>query len=89
MKKRKNEIDRSYEKELNAIVDRIFEIAADDYVISWGDLATAAGLSYGCVYNLGERNTRLPQHRTVWRLAKAVGLRLELTSEKKFKQRAA
>lgn len=58
--------------DLEAIVDDIFEIAADIHDWDWADLAKKAGLAKATVYNLGNRKTRLPQFRTVNRLIRAV-----------------
>jgi DNA-binding XRE family transcriptional regulator len=65
---------RDYERALDALVDEIYEKALEDYDWTWGDLAAHAGLSYSTIVKLGERTTRLPQLRTIYHLAKAVGM---------------
>jgi len=67
-------LSKDYERALDALVDEIYEAALYDHDWSWGDLAAHAGLSYSTIVKLGERTTRLPQLRTIYHLAKAVGM---------------
>lgn len=72
--------DKEYARELNNLVDEIFNEAYDSFNWSWGELANAAGLSMATVYRIGNRETQLPSHRTIFRLAKAVGMKLRLVA---------
>ena len=67
-------LSKDYERALDALVDEIYEAALDNHDWSWGDLAAHAGLSYSTICKLGDRTTRLPQLRTIYHLAKAVGM---------------
>lgn len=71
-------LEKKYAAYLDSCVDDIFHTAADQKDWSWPQLARAAGLSYSTVLKLGNRGTRRPQHMTVWKLARAVGLRYEI-----------
>lgn len=73
-KKRKAEFDQ----EIEAIVDAIYEVADEKYNWGWWQLASEAGLCYSTVYRLGCRTTKDPHFKTIWKLAKAVGMNLEL-----------
>ena len=64
--------DRQYFKDLHLIVDEVFNEAANTNGWTWGQLADNAGLAYQTVANLGDRKTKWPQFRTIWRLCKAV-----------------
>lgn len=64
----------SYEQYLDKVVDDIFTRASVAW--TWVELAQMAGVSYGTVYRLGMRETRFPQLRTVFLLAKAVNMDL-------------
>lgn len=64
-------------RELHKMVDRIFEQAVElDVSLQW--LAAKAGLSEKTVYNLMKFTTMYPRLQTVYLLARAVGLHLEL-----------
>ena len=65
--------DAVYFRELHTVVDKVFSEADESHGWTWSQLADEAGLAYQTVANLGERKTRWPQFRTVWRLCKAVG----------------
>jgi len=67
-------LSKDYERALDALVDEIYQTALDDHDWTWGDLASHAGLAYSTIVKLGERTTRLPQLRTIYHLAKAVGM---------------
>jgi len=60
-------VDALYFRELHRIIDEVYLEAYDQHQWSWHQLAAMAGLSYQTVANLGERRTRWPQFRTVWR----------------------
>jgi lambda repressor-like predicted transcriptional regulator len=66
--------EKDYLESLHAAVDTIYEIAHRKHGWNWAQLARQAGLSYNTVSNLGSRNTQFPEFRTVYRLAKAVGV---------------
>lgn len=74
--------ERRYFKALHAVVDEIFEISFESHELSWHQLAAEAGLAYQTVYNLGMRETRWPQFKTIYKLAKAVGFEIELVKNK-------
>jgi DNA-binding phage protein len=82
-------IERDYAVELNSLVDQIYQRAADVHDWSWAALAYQAGLSYSTVLKLGNYETRLPHLRTVYKLAKAVGLRVTLVATVAKKHRKA
>lgn len=73
--------DKHYFSELDRILDELFELAVERNM-SWRDIASAAGLSYQTVVNLGERWTRRPQYRTVVLIAKALNRQVQLTENK-------
>jgi hypothetical protein len=62
-----------YEKFLMRITDDVFDKAYMEG-LTWIGLAHRSGLSTNTVYNLGNRITRFPQLRTLYLLAKAVGM---------------
>lgn len=64
--------DAVYFQELHLVVDKVFSEADTSHGWTWSQLADEAGLAYQTVANLGDRKTRWPQFRTVWRLCKAV-----------------
>lgn len=51
-------VSREYMRELNLIVDDIFEASGDMTLV---DMAKKAGLSYQTVLNLNSHKTKLPQ----------------------------
>lgn len=64
-----------------AALDELVETVFDHMVgleLTCLKLSTIAGVSDATVYRLRNRNTRLPQYRTVVLLARAVGLRVRL-----------
>lgn len=65
--------ERKYFKALHTIIDEIYERAKTEFSLTWSQLAGRAGVGYMTVCCLGERRTRFPQFRTVYKLAKAVG----------------
>ena len=65
-------IDRSYERFLDKLVDEIFEVASKRW--TWHEFALNAGLAPATVARLGNRDTRLPQLRTIFRLADSLGM---------------
>lgn len=74
-----------YERFLVRVTDEIFDAAYMEG-LTWIGLANRAGLSVNTVYRLGNRDTKFPQLRTFFLLAKAVGrdvqiLRKELNLE--------
>lgn len=80
--------ERQYFQHLHRIVDEIFSEAATSYDWTWAQLAIHAGLAYQTVSNLGERTTKYPMFRTVYRLAKAVGWELVVQQPKATKKLA-
>ena len=75
--------DAAYFRELHAIVDQVFSEAEARYGWTWSHLAAESGLAYQTVANLGDRKTKWPQFRTVWRLCKAIGWDLVTKSKPK------
>ena len=75
----------TYEQYLDRVVDVLFKEAAKDY--TWEEWADKAGLARTTVYNLGMRVTQRPQLRTVFLLAKAIGV--ELPSVKYYYRKVA
>jgi len=75
------EKDKPYFKELDRILDVLFEVAADRNM-GWQELATSSGLSIQTVINLGERWTRRPQFRTVCLIAGALDYNIEIEENK-------
>lgn len=69
---------RAYWLALNDLLDDIFNDAAGS--MSWPQLAEASGLHHATIYRLGNREVRYPRFHTVWALAGAVGMQLELRS---------
>lgn len=80
--------NREYFASLHKIIDDIFQEAADTYEYTWSQLASHADLAYGTVERLGERITKYPHFRTVYKLAQAVGWTLVTQALKKKKQGA-
>lgn len=74
-----NEVE--YYRALHSIVDAVYEEAAQSSW-NWFQLSKQSGISYTTVYNLGERITRWPQFRTIFKLCRAVGW--DLTISKKI-----
>ena len=69
--------DRHYFKELHLIIDQAFTEAQNQFGWTWSQLSVEAGLAYQTVANLGDRKTKYPQFRTIWRICKAIGWNLE------------
>ncbi len=78
--------DALYFRELHQIIDAVFSEAYEHYQWNWEQLAANSGLAYATVANLGERRTRWPQLRTVWRLCKAVNWDLITQEQPKGKR---
>lgn len=70
--------ERDYFTQLHRIIDKIYEMAANDFKWTWAQLATHSNLSYPTVCNLGDRQTKFPRYQTVHKLAHAVGMKLTL-----------
>lgn len=77
----------AYEKYLHDVVDTLFDEAAKHY--TWPEFAKEAGVCYGTVYRLGMRYTKLPQLRTIFLLAKAVGMDVAVIKRRARALRAA
>lgn len=71
---RNRKMEPDYKRTLHAYIDAIFERSADIYGWQWPELARKAGISYATVRKLGSYETRFPEMRTVYLLAKAVGM---------------
>lgn len=70
-----------YERFLTKLTDQLFDAAYMEG-LTWIGFAKRAGLAYTTVYNLGMRITRYPQLRTIYKLAKAVGMDVKIIKEK-------
>jgi transcriptional regulator with XRE-family HTH domain len=75
MKRRNHKI---YYDGLNEILDHVFDEAELTNNFTVKQLAEKAGLGMATVYNLRNRYTEYPQFRTVFLLARAVGLKMEI-----------
>lgn len=81
---KKFEIGQWYYKELDAVLDILFNKAAEQGIASWVELARETkgvdgiGLTCETIVRLGERITKRPQFRTVLILAAAVGQRISI-----------
>lgn len=73
-------LEKDYEQLLDRFVDILFLEATDHYSYTWREFAKAAGVAYSTVYRLGMRDTHLPYLRTIYKLAKAVDLEMQLTA---------
>lgn len=80
--------EKAYYRQLHRIIDDIYTCAANEYGMTWCQLATSAGLAYNTVRKLGDRETKFPRHMTIFKLARAVGMSLEL-QEPESKKRMA
>lgn len=76
-KHKKIKAEADYEQALEAATDLIFDYATFTLDWSWQTLAIEADVNYSTVRRLGERQTRFPQWRTFWKLAKACGLAMQ------------
>jgi transcriptional regulator with XRE-family HTH domain len=70
-----------YLARLNRIVDQVFR-AADTQDLPTAELVRRSGLGRATVDRLDHRVTRVPQLRTVFHLARAVGMDVTLSSPK-------
>ncbi len=80
-------IDRRYEQFLDKLVDEIFEVASERW--TWHELALNSGLAPATVARLGNRETRLPQLRTIFRLANSLGMDVKLIERRVARLRRA
>jgi DNA-binding phage protein len=69
--------ERAFYQELNLLTDQLYKNAAGRG-LNWTSLAAISGLSAACVSRLGRRKTRYPQFMTVWKIARALGYKLEI-----------
>ena len=81
--------ERAYYRQLHRIIDDIYTRAANEYDMTWSQLAAAADLSYMTVAKLGDRETKFPRHMTIFKLAQAVGMALELQEPPKAQKKAS
>ena len=80
IKAQKEKQEAEYFIQLNAILDQIYDIAKKKMKWTWTKLAQEAVLSPSTVDRLGNRETKYPLLRTVLKLAKAVNLKVSLTT---------
>jgi hypothetical protein len=64
----------TYNQYLNRVIDDLFKEAAKKW--TWTEWAEEAGVCYTTVFRLGTRKTKRPQLRTVFLLAKSLGINL-------------
>lgn len=81
--------ERQYFTDLHAIVDEIYDEAANTFDWTWGQLATHAELCHSTVAKLGDRETKWPRFSTIYKLCKAVGIDLVLQQQKKQRKAPA
>ncbi len=85
----KHRTEEEYEEKLQELVDEIYDAASDIWEWSWVDLADRSYLAYNTVYRLGMRTTRYPRLMTIYKLAKAVGMDMNLVRQRVAIRRAA
>lgn len=73
--------EREYFRTLHKVIDAIYSEAANQYDLTWKQLAEHANLSYETVRKLGDRETHYPRFFTIIKLAKVVGWKLVLTED--------
>lgn len=73
--------DGAYWKDLNEVLDIIFE-EAKRLKMTWGKLAASSGLAETTIFNLGNRFTRRPQFRSIRNVGLAVGMKIEMKRNK-------
>lgn len=73
---------REYFKKLNAILDEVWARFSGPTM----DLAKSSGLNPKTVYRLGSRATKFPRLQTVFKLAKAVDMELELVARNIYRK---
>jgi transcriptional regulator with XRE-family HTH domain len=69
---------------LDEVIDSIFE-EADEQNISINRLADKAGVCVKTIENLCERVTMYPRYKTIWSLANAVGLIINLKATVQYR----
>jgi hypothetical protein len=70
-------LPRGYLTSLNDLVDTIYAEATKQDM-TWHELAEQANLAPWTVYRLGNRITKKPRFDTVWKLARAVKMVVQL-----------
>jgi len=68
-------------RKTEAIVEKMFQTMAGRGDVTWKDIAQRAKLSRSTITNLRDGKTKLPQFLTVTKLAKAIGMDLNLTEK--------
>lgn len=71
----KKPLPRGYEHDLDELVNEVYGTAFDKGW-TWRQLAERSDLCYGTVWAIGTRRTRRPHLTTVWKMAKACGLKV-------------
>jgi len=87
--RQKARVEREYMAKLESLVDDIYEIASDVWDFSWADLAEQSGCAYTTVWRLGMRVTRWPRLQTLYKLARAVGMDVQVIRDDIAIRRAA
>ena len=81
--------DKQYIRDLNKLIDLLFEVATDERNNGWSykEFARRARIGYQTVLNLASYKTRLPRFSTVYGIARACGYTLTATTEYTLKKR--
>jgi hypothetical protein len=79
--------EKAYFDDLHGILDEVYALAKEQYKWTWTEFAKTANVSPLCVNNLGNRITKYPLFRTVYKLSRAVGMELELQTAVPIRQR--
>jgi hypothetical protein len=82
-------LEDDYIQRLDEIIDELFSAATYQCDWTWNQFAAESGLAYSTVCRLGERTTRVPHLRTIFRMANAVGMDVKVLKRKLRIQKAA
>lgn len=77
----KRDFKRALTEMRELIFENAFDPSLDDAYGTVDELARAAGLSWQTVHRLYHGETKSPRFETVYRLAEAVGFRLDLVQK--------
>lgn len=83
------QLNEDYIEALDAIIDDLFSAATYNCDWTWNQFAVKSGLAYSTICRLGERKTRLPQLRTICRMATAVGMDVRVIKRRLRVRKAA
>jgi hypothetical protein len=77
----KMKVNRGYVSAINEVLDQIFE-KSDDMSMPMKKMAKKSGVNYKTVRMINNRTTKCPWFRTVYLLARSVGMELNLSKQK-------